>query len=157
MNPGKFAFFSHISVLHYQIGHIVSCSVLLSPRSHYQRGNLTKVNSITRSSLDLTFLLITLNPVVLPVALDISTEVNWMLLAADFKPNSINRNYLQLIVPALNFHFTTGKSMCGLIYLAFQPHSLTFAIQLSVTLAIHSVQLSSRWYAMCQHLLRILP
>lgn len=94
MNPGKFAFFSHISVLHYQIGHIVSCSVLLSPRSHYQRGNLTKVNSITRSSLDLTFLLITLNPVVLPVALDISTEVNWMLLAADFKPNSINRNYL---------------------------------------------------------------
>lgn len=157
MNQGKFLFFSHVSVLHYQIGHIVSCHVLLSPRSHYRQGNLTKVNSIARLSLGLTFLLITLNPVILPVALDISTEVNWMLLTAAFRPSSINRNYLQLIVPAPNFNFTTGKRMCGLIYPAFQPHGLTFVIQLSVTLAIHSVQLSSRWHAMCHHLLYIQP
>lgn len=93
MNLGEFSF-SPVSVLRYQIGHIVSCSVLLSPRTHYRWGNLTKVNGVTRLSLRLTFLLITLNPAVLPVALDISAEVNWVLLAADFKPNSINPNYL---------------------------------------------------------------
>lgn len=157
MSPGKFTTFSHISVLHSQIGHIVSCSVLLSPRPHYQGGNLTKVNSITWLCLHLTFLLITPNPVISPVALDASAAINWVLLPTDFKLSSINCNYQQLIVPALNFHFTTGKSMCGLIYLSFQPHSLTFAVQLSVTLAIRSVQLSYPWYAMCQHLPHTLP
>lgn len=86
MNSGKFTGFSHISVLHYQIGHIVSCSVLLSPRPHYQGGNLTKVKCITCLSLHLTFLLIILNPVVSPVALDASTAVNWVLLPTDFNP-----------------------------------------------------------------------
>lgn len=84
MNPGKFTSLSHISVLHYQIGHIVSCSVLLPPRPHYQGDNLTEVKSITWLSLHLTFLLITLNPVISPAALDASTAVNWVLLPTDF-------------------------------------------------------------------------
>lgn len=58
---------------------------------------------------------------------------------------------------ALKFHFTIGKSLCGMKLPTLQPHFVTFGIQLSLTLADLYLQFPSHWSSICHQLLCIVP